>query len=78
MGLLNALYAQQGRYIGKEQLATRPFMSNRIDGGTGRIWDQIMTAYGGLNHIEFLIDGSFKVSPIIVKADLRSRQDQPY
>ena len=74
VGLLNALYAQQGRYIGKEQLATQAIhVEQDLIGEPVGSQDQIAAAYGGLNHIEFLIDGSFKVSPIIVKADLRSR-----
>ncbi len=74
VGLLNALSAQQGRYIGKGQLATQAIHIEQglIKEPVGS-QDQIAAAYGGLNHIEFLIDGSFKVSPIIVKADLRSR-----
>ena len=74
VGLLNALYAQQGWYIGKEQLATQAIhVEQDLIGEPVGSQDQIAAAYGGLNHIEFLIDGSFKVSPIIVKADLRSR-----
>ena len=74
VGLLNALSAQQGRYIGKGQLAAQAI---HVEQGLIRepvgSQDQIAAAYGGLNHIEFLTDGSFKVSPIIAKADLRSR-----
>ena len=74
VGLLNALNAQQGRYIGKEQLAMQAIHVEQdlIKEPVGS-QDQIAAAYGGLNHIEFLTDGSFKVSPIILKADLRGR-----
>lgn len=72
VGLLNALTAQQGRYTGKEQLASQAIHveQNLIQEPVGS-QDQIAAAYGGLNHIEFLTDGSFKVSPIILRSDAR-------
>ena len=74
VGLLNALYAKQGRHIGKEQLATQAIhVEQNLNREPVGSQDQIAAAYGGLNHIEFFTDGSFKVSPIIIQPDTRRR-----
>lgn len=67
VGLLNALMALQGKYISNEDLAKVAIHVEQgvIEENVGS-QDQISAAYGGLNRIEFLCDGSFRVNPIIL------------
>lgn len=67
VGLLNALMALQGKYISNEDLAKMAIHVEQdiIKENVGS-QDQISAAYGGLNRIEFLRDGSFRVNPIIL------------
>jgi D-glycero-alpha-D-manno-heptose-7-phosphate kinase len=67
VGLLNALMALRGRYISNEDLAKEAIHVEQdlIKENVGS-QDQISAAYGGLNRIEFLRDGSFRVNPIIL------------
>ncbi len=65
VGLLNALYALQGRAVGKRQLATESLhieqeMLQEMVGSQ----DQVCAAYGGLNRISFLTNGEFLVQPM--------------
>ena len=68
VGLINALVAQKGRQISKEDLASQAIHveQNVIKESVGS-QDQISAAYGGFNKIDFLKDGTFSVNPIIVK-----------
>jgi D-glycero-alpha-D-manno-heptose-7-phosphate kinase len=77
VGLLNALYALQGKMVSKQALAREAIHVERhILGEAVGDQDQIATAYGGLNQIEIRTDGSFMVKPIILGADrLASLQD---
>jgi D-glycero-alpha-D-manno-heptose-7-phosphate kinase len=65
VGLLNALYALQGRAVGKKQLASESIyieqeMLKEMVGSQ----DQVCAAYGGLNRISFLPNGEFFVQPM--------------
>jgi len=68
VGLLNALYALNGKMVTKRQLAKNAIHIEQkmIKENVGS-QDQITTAYGGLNKIEFSKQG-FKVQPIILSA----------
>ena len=68
VGLLNALYAYQGRMVDKMTLAQRAIHveQNMIKDNVG-CQDQIAAAMGGFNKIEFSSHG-FKVSPLILSA----------
>jgi D-glycero-alpha-D-manno-heptose-7-phosphate kinase len=70
VGLLNALKALNGNYISNEDLATLAIHieQNVIKENVGS-QDQISAAYGGFNRIEFLRDGGFRVSPVILHKD---------
>lgn len=76
VGLLNAFHALKGHYVGKYQLAKEAIYVERElcreDGG----WqDQIATAYGGLNRIDF--EGNdFKVRPIIITEERKKRLEE--
>ncbi len=68
VGLINALVAQKGRQISKEDLASQAIHveQNVIKESVGS-QDQISAAFGGFNKIDFLKDGTFTVNPIILK-----------
>lgn len=67
VGLLNALYALQGRAIGKKQLAKEALHleQNILKEAVGS-QDQVSTAYGGVNKINFTQNGDFSVQPMTV------------
>jgi len=66
VGLLNALYALKGIMPGKLKLASESILieQERIKENVGS-QDQIITAYGGFNRIDFNAEG-FNVSPVIL------------
>ena len=72
VGLMHALHAIQGRHVAAEQLADE---ACRIEiekcGEPIGKQDQYAAAYGGLNHISFLRDGSVQVEPIVLASGLR-------
>lgn len=70
VGLLNALMALNGRYIGKEELARKAIHIEQdvIKEAVGS-QDQISAAFGGFNRIEFKRDASFDVTPVILAND---------
>lgn len=77
VGLINAVMALNGSYISKEELAAQAIdiEQNVIRESVGS-QDQISAAFGGFNRIEFLRDGSFQVTPIILRKDrLHELQD---
>ena len=67
VGLLNALNAFRNQYVSKEYLAKTACEIEILKCGD-RIGkqDQYAAAYGGLNLIKFLTDGSVVVEPVIV------------
>ena len=76
VGLINAIMALNGNYISKEELSVQAIdiEQNVIQESVGS-QDQISAAFGGFNRIEFLQNGSFQVTPIILqKGRLRELQ----
>ncbi len=70
VGLLNALYALQGRMRSKRQLAEEAiFVEQEVLAENVGCQDQIWAAYGGMNRIDFGKDGSFAVRPIIMSKE---------
>ncbi|HBG47745.1 MAG TPA: kinase [Deltaproteobacteria bacterium] len=69
VGLLNALYAIEGKRITKEDLYREAIHieQNLIRENVGS-QDQVWAASGGLNTIEFLQNGNIMVKPIIMDA----------
>jgi D-glycero-alpha-D-manno-heptose-7-phosphate kinase len=67
VGLLNALYGLRGVMAGKEQLAREAIHieQERLKETVG-CQDQVITAHGGLNRIDFWGDASFRVAPIMI------------
>lgn len=67
VGLLNALYALDGRMIAKRALGAEAIqIEQEILKESVGCQDQLWAAYGGLNHMEFFPNGDFSVSPIIL------------
>jgi len=65
VGLLHALYALQGKAVGKRQLAEQSIhLEQDILKETVGSQDQVCAAYGGLNRISFLQSGDFSVQPM--------------
>ena len=69
-GLLNALYALKGKMVTKRQLALDAIHieQDMIKENVGS-QDQITTAFGGFNKIEFNEDSEFQVQPITINRD---------
>ena len=67
VGLLQALYGLRGRIASKHDLASESIhIEQNVLRETVGSQDQVSTAYGGLNHITFLKDGDFEVTPVTV------------
>ncbi len=68
VGLLNALHAYQGRLITKDDLAREAIrVEQEVIGENVGSQDQIWAAFGGLNRIDFRADGSYEVTPLIIR-----------
>jgi D-glycero-alpha-D-manno-heptose-7-phosphate kinase len=70
VGLLNALHALQGRMASKPQLAKESIHIEQdlLQENVGS-QDQVLAAYGGLNHVQFLSNGEISVRPITIPAE---------
>ncbi len=70
VGLLHALYALKGQMVTKERLAQEAIHieQNLIKESVGS-QDQVATAFGGMNKINFNIDGSFIINPVILRKE---------
>ncbi|MFA7230882.1 MAG: hypothetical protein WC071_06400 [Victivallaceae bacterium] len=67
VGLLNSMYALEGKIISKEELARQAIIIEQqlIKENVGS-QDQTFAAHGGFNRIEFCRNGEIVVNPIIV------------
>lgn len=69
VGLLNALYALKGQMVSKRRLAAESVhLEQDVLKETVGSQDQVLAAYGGVNHIVFHAGGGFTVTPITVGA----------
>ncbi len=67
VGLLHALYALNGRMVNKHQLAMEGIhVEQDCLQETVGSQDQVMAAYGGLNHVQFMTSGDIAVRPVIM------------
>jgi D-glycero-alpha-D-manno-heptose-7-phosphate kinase len=72
VGLLNSLYALDGKMITKRDLGREAIqIEHDVLKESVGCQDQLWAAFGGLNHIEFFPDGDFAVSPIILPVERR-------
>ncbi len=70
VGLIHALSALRGERIVKHELALRAIeLEQKVLGETGGSQDQVASAYGGFNRIEFKRSGEIRVSPLILAPD---------
>lgn len=70
VGLLHALYALRGQMASKMQLARDAIhLEHDLLHETVGAQDQVITAHGGLNRIDFAPDDTFSLSPLILKKD---------
>lgn len=68
VGLINALNALKGQISSKEYLAKNAInIEQNLIGESVGAQDQIATAYGGFNKIDFFENNTFKVTPLIIK-----------
>ncbi|MBI3453597.1 MAG: kinase [Rhodospirillales bacterium] len=67
VGLLHALHALKGEWVTKAELARQAIRVEQelLKENVG-VQDQIETAHGGLNRIEILPNGGFKVEPVVL------------
>lgn len=67
VGLLNAVHALQGKRISKQHLAREGITveQDRLRETVGS-QDQVLAAYGGMNHVRFLPSGEINVQPVIL------------
>ncbi len=74
VGLLNALYAYQGRHIGAETLASQAchIEIELLEEPIGK-QDQYIAAYGGLEYIRFNSDETVFVDPVICPREVKDR-----
>ena len=74
VGVLNALYAYQGRYITADRLAEQAceIEIERLKRPIGK-QDQYIAAFGGFQHFRFNGDETVAVNPIVCSADARAR-----
>jgi D-glycero-alpha-D-manno-heptose-7-phosphate kinase len=65
VGLLNALYAVKGQMVSKHRLAKEGIYieQDRLHEVVGS-QDQVLTAYGGINHVLFHANGEIDVRPV--------------
>lgn len=67
VGLLNALYALKGHITSKKELSSESIhIEQELLKETVGSQDQVLAAYGGLNHISFLPNGEVSVRPVTI------------
>jgi D-glycero-alpha-D-manno-heptose-7-phosphate kinase len=67
VGLLHALHALQGRMAHKKQLASESiYLEQEVLKETVGSQDQVLAAYGGLNHVSFQPGGDISVRPLTI------------
>ncbi|MGD9726887.1 MAG: kinase [Alphaproteobacteria bacterium] len=77
VGVLHALHALKGARVSKSELARQAIHVEQslLKENVG-IQDQIQTAHGGLNRIEILSNGSFRVDPIILRPERKAALEE--
>jgi len=72
VGLLNSIYALNGKEFSKKQIANIAIeIERKILGEPGGIQDQIWASYGGLNSITIDKSGDFQVKPMPVSEEFK-------
>ena len=75
VGMLHAFYAIKGKYVDKKRLAKEAIYIERVlCGESGGIQDQIASAYGGFNRIDFKED-DFSVQSVVMDFERKKLLD---
>jgi D-glycero-alpha-D-manno-heptose-7-phosphate kinase len=70
VGMLHMLHALNGKSVSKEQLTKEAiFLERSILKETVGVQDQIITSHGGLNQVQILSSGNYKLNPIVLSKD---------
>jgi D-glycero-alpha-D-manno-heptose-7-phosphate kinase len=70
VGLLNTIYALEGRKISKEEITEKAiYIEQELIKEHVGSQDQVFAAHGGFNLIEFSTSGDISVEPVIIKPD---------
>jgi len=78
VGLLHAMHALHGRMSSKQQLADESIhLEQEVLQECVGSQDQVMAAYGGMNHVSFYPSGEIAVRPVILPQD-RLREFQSH
>lgn len=76
VGMLNAFYALKGKYVDKKKLADDAIYLERVLCQEAGGWqDQIAASFGGLNRINFNVDG-YEVLPVIISPERKKQLNQ--
>jgi D-glycero-alpha-D-manno-heptose-7-phosphate kinase len=77
VGLLNAVYALDGRYVSKDRLAGEAiYIEQCVLHERVGLQDQVSTAFGGFNHIAVAQNGTYSVTPMVLpKERIHEMQD---
>jgi len=74
VGMLNAFYALKGKYADKKKLADDAIYLERVLCKEAGGWqDQIAASFGGMNRIDFNIDGTYDVRPVIIHPERKKQ-----
>lgn len=69
VGMIEAFYALKGKYADKRKLADDAiYLERTLCAEVGGIQDQIATSFGGLNRIDFSVEG-YTVKPVIISPE---------
>lgn len=72
VGMLNAFYSLKGKYADKKRLADEAiYLERELCKEEGGWQDQIAASFGGLNRINFGLDG-YEVKPIIINSEKKN------
>lgn len=76
VGMLNAFYALKGKYADKKKLADEAIYLERVLCNEAGGWqDQIAASYGGLNRINFNVNG-YEVLPVIISPERKKQLNE--
>ncbi len=76
VGMLSAFYALKGKYVSKQQLAKEAIYLERVLCKEAGGWqDQIAVAYGGMNRINFDVNG-YEIEPVIISPERKKQLNE--
>lgn len=77
VGLANGLFSYKGDNVDSRTLADKAiYWERNYLKEKGGYQDQILAAFGGLNHIKFNIDGNYSVNKVLLKDKFKERLNQ--